>query len=237
LSNANEVRINENTITSAFWLVFEVLRDKTLQNRVYSEIAESFTCSQLSGRRVINIDALLQKPLLQSCYAETLRLHVSSAALRTNRFEDYQLGNFVIKKNQCVLLPTRPSALNQKAWGERCSGLKKSLQEFDADRFLTEVGSKGGNCRGENETKPEPTFSMDGLAGLWIPFGGGHHICPGRHFAKMEMMVTLAVLLDSYDVELEMSKHSKVQEDLWYYPNGALPPRTAVAFRIKNKKK
>ncbi|VUC24494.1 unnamed protein product [Clonostachys rosea] len=222
--------INENSVTSAFWLIFHILNDQDLLDRVDNEIKESLTSPKDSGSD-IDLDILLNKPLLQSCFAETLRLHVSSAALRINRFEDYHLSNFVIKKNQSVLIPTRPSAMNEERWSAWGNGLKKPLQEFDGERFLTEAPPKDGQKAG---SKPNLTFSLDGTAGLWVPFGGGHHICPGRHFAKMEMLGTLAVLLGSYDLELGVRT---VKEDLWYYPNGTLPPKTAVPFRLRSKRR
>lgn len=39
-----------------------------------------------------------------------------------------------------------------------------------------------------------PYFSLDGLNGSWIPYGGGFRACPGRHFAKREILMTLAVM-------------------------------------------
>lgn len=44
---------------------------------------------------------------------------------------------------------------------------------------------------------------MDSLLGLWvIPYGGGDHICPGRHFVKHEILLTFAVLFTKCDVKL-----------------------------------
>ena len=42
---------------------------------------------------------------------------------------------------------------------------------------------------------------MDGTAGRLFPFGGGKTICPGRVFAKQEILGAVATVLLNYDIE------------------------------------
>jgi cytochrome P450 len=44
-------------------------------------------------------------------------------------------------------------------------------------------------------------FSTAGLTGKFFPFGGGHYMCPGRTFAKQEVLGAVAVLLLNFDIE------------------------------------
>ncbi|KJZ70895.1 hypothetical protein HIM_09721 [Hirsutella minnesotensis 3608] len=226
--------INENTTTSAFWLIFEVLKDPRLESRIREEIDNSTLRASRRGERALDIDALLGQPLLQSCFAETLRLHVSSAALRVNRFEDYRLGPVTINKGHSVIIPTRPSALNTDVWASLGWDVSRPLHEFHAERFLVAGKEASLGVRGSPEAGRR--FSVDGLAGLWIPFGGGHHVCPGRHFARMEMSATLALLLLAFDIELDVREAWRLEEDIWYYPNGAIPPKHKVPFRFRRRK-
>ncbi len=47
-----------------------------------------------------------------------------------------------------------------------------------------------------------PQFSTEGLAGSWIPYGGGQNMCPGRHFAKQEILLMVASIVTSFDIHL-----------------------------------
>lgn len=43
---------------------------------------------------------------------------------------------------------------------------------------------------------------MNGMRGSWIAYGGGTRACPGRHFAKWEIMMTCALIVSIFDVEI-----------------------------------
>jgi cytochrome P450 len=44
---------------------------------------------------------------------------------------------------------------------------------------------------------------LDGtLIESFVDLGGGHVICPGRHFAKQEIMMAIAILVTKFDIEL-----------------------------------
>lgn len=75
-----------------------------------------------------------------------------------------------------------------------------------------------------------PRFSDDGLAGIWIPYGGGQNICPGRHFAKQEILLTLATLFSCFDMEL-IGPAPRI--DWKTFGTGVLAPKGSVRFRIK----
>lgn len=94
---------------------------------------------------------------------------------------------------------------------------------FHPERFLIQ------NENGDEE------FSTDGTQGRWIPYGMGEHMCPGRHFAKYEMMLIFAVLLDVYDIELRTPTGWMPEDDLKRYGFGALRPKQKVSFRMKRR--
>lgn len=70
------------------------------------------------------------------------------------------------------------------------SGRVHPPEEFWVERFLVRDGDK------------RMGFSLEGMQGKWMPYGMGEHICPGRHFAKYEMLLSFAVVVDRYDVEV-----------------------------------
>lgn len=62
--------------------------------------------------------------------------------------------------------------------------------QFHAERFL--------------KTDPETgksVFTTSGTNGKFFPFGGGKTICPGRNFAKQEVLASVALLLMAFEFE------------------------------------
>lgn len=61
-------------------------------------------------------------------------------------------------------------------------------------------------------------------------------MCPGRHFAKVEMLGTFAMLFSKFELELVSTKNlGDVKPDMTWYPTGTLPPTNKVPFRIRKK--
>lgn len=57
----------------------------------------------------------------------------------------------------------------------------------------------------------------------YTPFGGGSRVCIGEGFAKMEMVLALATLLQNWAPELIGNKETKVNAKMLYQPKGGLP--------------
>jgi cytochrome P450 len=69
------------------------------------------------------------------------------------------------------------------------------VDEFRPERFLVkDEGRKGG----EGDDAPG---SARAVRAAFQPFGGGVHLCPGRHFAFSETMAILATLVLGFEVE------------------------------------
>lgn len=183
-------------------------------------MAEVASC--LSSDGTIDIMALQKQPLLQSVFSEVLRLRVSIMISRMVEWAPVKFRDYSIPPGDFVLMPTDAMHYNEEAWERAGRSSSKSLQEFDAERFL--VPSDSG-----------PQYSTDGLAGLWIPFGGGERMCPGRHLAKLEMIYTFAYLFSNYDIQAEKEDMDRVQTDNYFAPFSALPPDRAVRFKIRRK--
>ena len=215
--------------------MFEALKDPSLCSRMMDEVEPC-----VSRDDGIDIVKLSEQDLLQSSYAEVLRLRVAIAMTRVNEFADFNLDGYKIKQHQTMVIFSRTSALNTEAWEQAGRTLVKPLEEFHAERFLVDPDDSAENGEVKKETCKEDLskkskFSLDGLAGCWIPYGGGQRMCPGRHFAKNEILGTFAWLFSEYELELGDVDVSKVQPDLGWYPVGALPPVCKVPFRIRRR--
>ncbi|KAI0813898.1 hypothetical protein GGR55DRAFT_676032 [Xylaria sp. FL0064] len=178
--------------------------------------------SPVTGK--IALEKLAGQPLTQSMHADILRLALGAEEL--------------------VLTYSRTGALGEEARA-RNGAPNTALEQFDAEKFLDGPGhslwvelveEKRPNVMREATVgSRDKQFSLEGLAGVWVPFGGGDRMCPGRHYAKTEMTITSALLLDKFDLELMMTNTSAVRPNLKFAPFGSLPPTCALPFRIRRK--
>jgi Cytochrome P450 len=84
------------------------------------------------------------------------------------------------------------------------------------------------------EGEPEgPIFSNNGLSGAWIPFGGGQHQCPGKNFAKQEIILCNAVMCSFFGIELLPMVKLGLSKD--FYGLGTLPQKGKVPFQVRQR--
>ncbi|KXS93922.1 hypothetical protein AC578_6802 [Pseudocercospora eumusae] len=120
-------------------------------------------------------------PLLVSCWNETLRLGMQFLGTR-HALEDITVStgdgrSYLLKKGVPIIWTAKSMHFSPEIWGENAT-------EFEGDRFITLKGS-------EKQQKNASFF----------PFGGGQHLCPGRHFAYNEIICFTAALMLGFDIE------------------------------------
>lgn len=178
---------------------------------------------------MFDVETLSQQPRLQSAFAEVCRFYVAIGITRTVNHSPLNLGEWTVPVGETLSILSRTAAFNDEAWIAAGHRPGKPLSVFDAERFLVWPES-------DSPGSVKPVFSLEGLAGCWLPFGGGQRMCPGRHFAKSEMIGTFAMLLTRYDVELcDKARTDNVKPNLRWYPTGTLPPLSKVPFRMRRK--
>ncbi len=70
----------------------------------------------------MDIDSICTKPLLQSAYAETLRLYTSLFTLRSPTHEDFHLGVWKISQDKLIAVDCRVAHMDSRFWNTRsCS--------------------------------------------------------------------------------------------------------------------
>ena len=241
---------NTNAIPSLTWFIFEICRDPALMTRVRTEIEACTIRSPESSQPSLDIVALCNQPLLQSIYAETLRLRVALFITRTPEQEPFKMGEWTFPQGQTITLSSRAGAMDPDIWNAGSAENPHPLDMFWADRFLIFPNdpTSGPTRKDSNmitnarlsESKSEgkstdtgPRFSLEGVAGGWIPYGGGQRMCPGRHFAKQEIIGTLATLLTHFEVRLKGETEPKC--DMSYFPFGGLPPTKKIPFSLRRR--
>lgn len=184
---------------------------------------------------------------MQSIYAETLRLRMGLLINRTSQSKEVRMGPWRFPPNAPIAISTTTAATNAEIWNDARG--KHPLDRFWADRFLVfpddpESGPLRKPLRVLNAKKlptasgdaaSAPTFSLDGLAGGWIPYGAGEFMCPGRHLAKQEMIGSFAMFLASYEVQLKMPEGWRPEPDMSFFATGTMPPLGSIPFRVRKK--
>ncbi|RYO97476.1 hypothetical protein DL763_002744 [Monosporascus cannonballus] len=239
------VAANANAVMCSAWFILETLREPGLIPKLLAEIENA---RKLGSTSHLDIDVLCSQPLLQSMYAETLRLRIGLMINRTSQYHEVRIGPWKFPPNRPIAISNIAAATNPRLWGDRDG--ERSLNEFWAERFFLYPNDKrsgpwsaqrraelGVDEKIEKGEINKPTFTMDGMSGGWIPYGAGEFMCPGRHLAKQEMVGSFAVFLDNYDVEVLLPDGWVPEPDMRYFGTGALPPKKTVPFRIRRRVK
>ncbi len=135
---------------------------------------------------------------------ETMRLRPVAPILVVEANKDTVLGDILIDTKTTVILLMRPPALSE------------DVME-DGTRFIP---SRWLDPRAAERAQRKQVF---------MPFGSGPRICPGRSLALLEMNIVLATLYKNFEVE-RVGKSSEVEELFSF----AMAP---VGLRVKLKKR
>jgi hypothetical protein len=154
-------RINGNTIPITAWAIIELVKDPPLLQRLRSEVTETLEYHASSGSRRFNIQKLLSRPLLQSVYTESLRLHVSITITR-ELLQPITLDGYHLSRG-LLQAPTSLSHLEDHIWARE----GHSAKEFWADRHI-KTSEDVDSC-GAMSHKSE--FSLASKAGEFFPYG------------------------------------------------------------------
>ena len=209
------------------WALIELIKDKSLFAALRAEVSTAL--DQSSKKSKLDVGKLSELPLLQSVYTETLRMHVAVNITRQIT-EEMVLDGYRLKKGYLVQTPSSLSHFDEDIWSEP----EHPASEFWAERHITYVD---GVDESGGKTKVRQ-FSLAGRAGGFFPFGGGISICAGRHFAKQEVMATIALIIINFDIELEEyvtmdggKSDRGPQDDPWYCGTAAMPPDRDLKVR------
>ena len=164
-------------------------------------------------------------PLLQSVYAETLRLHVASF-LASDR-KDFDLNGWRIPRDAPILVSGFDAQMDPDVWTPNDEPHCRPVHEFWLEGFL---GASTAESKG---TAPE--FLFKGLGNSWLPYEGGNNMCPRRHLAKQEMRSSLALVLTLFDIEIVDPKGKIPDNNLVGCGYGALWPKQPMPVRVRRR--
>ncbi|KAJ2990999.1 hypothetical protein NUW58_g2689 [Xylaria curta] len=223
-----------NSVTATCWAVFDVYRDPELLASLRAEVDTCRLESDNDDKCVrFNIDELLRLPVLQAVYAETLRLRMHFYIIRMPDRVDMKIRDWVIPRRKVIVTPTTVAHMDSDVWS---AGLKAEhpVDQFWVGRFLKYPPANVYEA--SQSRNPAPTFSTRDVEGSWIPYGGGPRQCPGRHFAKRQILLTIALMVSLFDCEiLEEALNTKEDFSLQGFGSGVSHPASKVPMRIRRR--
>ena len=166
----------------AAYILIELIKDPLLLQRVRTELLTATTTSDPSqiNSSTIDIQALCSLPLLSSVYKECLRLRASIPLTRRLR-NSIEIDGNLLKANNFILAPSWLAHMDPNVWATP----DHPVEAFWAERFLRKEGGSGNNIK----------------AGDFFPYGGGSIICPGRFFAKQEILAAVMMVVMRFDLQ------------------------------------
>lgn len=192
-----------NAVPTLFWLLIYILSNPKLVHDLREEVSTvtTTTTNTHGARKMIINTSKFEKhcPVLCSSYQESMRLSNKNMSIRVAR-DDTLIsssdGTFFLPKNSILFLPSSLHTTDTGIWGS-------DANSFDPRRFIKKQATSAG--AGEESSPAEAGADKD-LKSLqkksFFPFGGGRHLCPGRHFAFAEILGFVAVLVSGYDVAM-----------------------------------
>ncbi|ORY71962.1 putative cytochrome P450 [Pseudomassariella vexata] len=222
---------NSNSIPTTMWMIMEITKDPSLLQAIRDEVATAHKTDLETGALMIDSDKLVTLPLLQSVFTEVLRMHINFNIIRHVK-EPIAMKGFVIGKGSMLQVPMLVPHYDESVWGVEGHPAK----EFWAGRHLKYVEDTDES----GSVSRKLAYSMAGRSNSFFPFGGGQFICPGRHFAKYEILTTIALVVSKFDIEfIEWTKldgspsDRPARNDARYCGAGAMPPDRDMKIRWK----
>ena len=207
-----------NTVLVAFWTVFFIYQNPTIQTLVEQEVRGVLAdvhVKTILNTPMLSLDVLAKMHIVEACIQEAMRMCSSIVSMR-KAINNTSLGLFngkhlTINTGEYVGVYTRSCHFDDEIYPEP--------NIFKHDRFLdrTKIFQKSG--------VPVKDYL--------VPFGGGQTLCPGRHFALNEFKIIVSILIQWFDIKLK--DISTPAFNLRRVGLGALPPTTDVNFKFRKR--
>ncbi|EXJ87376.1 hypothetical protein A1O3_04335 [Capronia epimyces CBS 606.96] len=176
--------LQSNAVPITCWLLAHLFSPMTPAH-VLPKIQTEIKAAQRPNGE-IDIAILSSQPLLNSALHETMRQYVDSLVTRQLN-KDMIIDGYLLKKNDLIMAPSSLSQHDPTFWEQEDA---PSADSWYAERFLKHDDQTGRDY-----------FSTSWTAGKFFPFGGGTQVCPGRVFAKQEILGALAAILSRFDIK------------------------------------
>ena len=179
------IAILVNTVPSTFWMLYHIYSNPAILSDLRQELSGIVQKTQdVDEKLIYRIDITAIKtscPLLTSTFQEVLRFRAMGSSVRRVMEDTLLDGKYLLKKDGVVQMPSRVVHTDPTIWGP-------DVCEFNHKRF-----TKKEMARKKKDSKRPTPAAMRG-------FGGGHTLCPGRHFATTEIMAVVIMFVMRYEL-------------------------------------
>ncbi|KAI6822359.1 hypothetical protein KC332_g9515 [Hortaea werneckii] len=180
--------ILSNATPATGWLLAHLLSPTSPPDLLPRVMEELKSAQRPDGS--VDVLALTKLPLLNSAFHETLRLYVDLLIVRQVDSSVTLAGQHHVRQGEHVMAPSWMTHRDPNTFAQP--------DAFDPERFLSQDPETG-----------KLSYNTSRSAGSYFPFGGGHYMCPGRIFAKQEVLGSVATLLLNLDVTFVEFVHEK----------------------------
>lgn len=144
------------------WALIEIFCDAALLQAVRQEIKSTYITDPGTPPHIVDIQKVVNLPLLQSVFTEVLRLHINFNVIR-NVNEAVTLEGYQLQRGDMLQVPMLPAHYDESVWGVE----GHPASEFWAERHIKyeKVLDEAGNVI------RKPTFSTAGKTDSYFPFG------------------------------------------------------------------
>jgi cytochrome P450 len=129
----------------------------------------------LLGDRTPTYKDVASLPFLRQCLDESLRLYPPAWLVGRYPVATTEIGGYRVGQKNPILISPYVIQRRESLWPD--------ANAFHPERFAP-------------DHEPHHRYS-------YLPFGAGEHICIGQHLALTEAMLILAMILGSFDIELD----------------------------------
>lgn len=205
LEMAIAIGFNSNASVTSFWVINNIFANATLLEQIREEIYEN----AFEAPATIYSSRIRDKcPLINSVWRETMRLIAPMTSARVVLEDTILADTYLLRKGSVIQIAGAAVHFDENIWGPDAAS-------FNPRRFIN-------NWNGNKTGVPIDSKASAIHPAAYRCFGGGTSLCPGRHFAQMEITSLAAVLAMGYDYEPLQGKE-KVAWD---------PPRDEKRFPL-----
>ncbi|PSR79354.1 cytochrome P450 [Coniella lustricola] len=200
---------------TTWWLLYHIFSDPLVLSDLREELKPLVKVDDNTGESRIDLADIRTKcPILLSTFKEVMRYHSLGTQVRICLEDEVLNGRYLLKKGGIVMIPQLVQHTSVEAWGPDAA-------EFRYRRFL-----KGDFLIGDSGQKRKPNLTA------FRAFGGGHTMCPGRHFSSTEIMAFAVLMVLQFDISpIEEGLHSPVALSKWPIPTWRNSPMVS-SFQI-----
>jgi cytochrome P450 len=172
----------------ASYLLYDLLTHPNVMQQIVAEVDAHFTPDAISQ------EMFMKMPTLHGAAMETLRMHTIALGQPRVASHDFEVGGFVIRKGEQVMLSGSVSHFLPEFYPEP--------YRYDPERFHTP--------RYEHRKKH-----------AYAPYGIGAHLCLGAGVAEIQFPLNIALLLKKFALELHPRTYTlKLSNNPTPHPSG-----------------